>query len=50
MGFFWQKLKRAFELESDLQYTVDWVRECLCNLNAGEIQFVFIDRESLRYL
>ena len=30
----WQQLELAFELESDLQYTVDWGRKWLVDFNA----------------
>ena len=32
----WQQLELASELESDLQYTVDWGRKWLFDFNAGK--------------
>ena len=36
----WEQLELAFELESDLQDTVDWGRKWLVDFNAGKIQLV----------
>ena len=36
----WQQLELASELESDLQYTVDWGRKWFVNFNAGKTQLV----------
>ena len=38
-----QKLELAFELESDLQDTVDWGRKRLLDFNAGKTQLVSFD-------
>ena len=32
----WQKLELAFEIESDLQCTLDWDRKLLVDFNAGK--------------
>ena len=39
----WQELELAFELESDLQDTVDWGRKRLLDFNAGKTQLVSFD-------
>ena len=36
----WQQLELASDLESDLQYTVDWGRKWLVDFNAGKTQLV----------
>ena len=36
----WQQFELAFELESDLQDTVDWGRKWLVDFNAGKTQLV----------
>ena len=36
----WQQLELAFELESDLQNTVDWGRKWFVDFNAGKTQLV----------
>ena len=40
----WQQLELAFEVESDLQDTVDWGRKWLIDFNAGKTQLVSFDR------
>ena len=40
----WQQLELAFELKSDLQDTVDWVREWLVDCNAGKTHLVLFDQ------
>ena len=42
----WQELELAFELESDLQDTVDWGRKYLIYFNAGKTQLVSFDRSN----
>ena len=42
----WQQLKLAFELESDLQDTVDWGRKWLIDFNAGKTQLVSFNRSN----
>ena len=42
----WQELELAFELESDLQDTVDWGRKYLIYFNAGKTQLVSLDRSN----
>ena len=39
----WQQLELASELESDLQYTVDWGRKWFVDFNAGKTQLVSFD-------
>ena len=39
----WQQLELASELESDLQYTVDWGRNWFVDFNAGKTQLVSFD-------
>ena len=39
----WEQLELAFELESDLQDTVDWGKKWLVDFNAGETQLVSFD-------
>ena len=39
----WQQLELAFELESDLQDTVDWDWKCFIDFYAGETQLVVFD-------
>ena len=39
----WQQLELAFELESDLQDTVDWGWKCFIDFYAGETQLVVFD-------
>ena len=41
-----QQLELAFELESDLQDTVDWGRKWLVDFNGGKTQLVFFDRSN----
>ena len=36
----WQQLELASELESDLQYTVNWGRKWLVDFNVGKTQLV----------
>ena len=36
----WQQLELGSELESDLQYTVDWGRKWLVDFNAGKTQLL----------
>ena len=40
----WQQLEFTSELESDLQYTVDWGREQLVDFNGGKTQLILFDR------
>ena len=40
----WQQLKLAFELDANLQYTVDWGKKWLVDLNAWKTQLVLFDR------
>ena len=40
----WQQLEFTSELESDLQYTVDWGREQLVDFNGGKTQLISFDR------
>ena len=40
----WQQLELAFEVESDLQDTVDWGRKWLVDFIAGKTQLVSFDR------
>ena len=42
----WQQLELAFELESDLQDTVDWGRKWLVDFNAGKTQLVSFERSN----
>ena len=42
----WQQVELAFELESDLQDTVDWCRKWLGDFNAGKTQLVSFDRSN----
>ena len=42
----WQQLELAFELESDLRYTVDWGRKWLVDSSAGKTQLVSVDRSN----
>ena len=42
----WQELESASELESDLQYTVDWSKKWLVNFNAGKTQLILFDRSN----
>ena len=39
----WQQLELAFELESDLQDTVDWGKKWLVDFIAGKTQLVSFD-------
>ena len=39
----WQQLELASELESDLQYTVDWGRNWFVDFSAGKTQLVSFD-------
>ena len=39
----WQQLELAFELESDLQDTVDWGKKWLVDFIAGKTQLVLFD-------
>ena len=41
---YWQHLKLASELESDLRDTMDWVRKWIVEFNAGKTQIVSFDR------
>ena len=43
-SYLWQQLELAFEVESDLQDTVDWDRKWLVDFNAGKTQLVSFDR------
>ena len=43
-SYLWQQLELAFEVESDLQDTVDWGRKWLVDFNAGKTQLVSFDR------
>ena len=36
----------ASELESDVQYTLDWGRMCLVNFNAGKTQLVSFEQSN----
>ena len=40
----WQQLELAFELKSDLQDTVDWVREWLVDCNTRKTHLVLFDQ------
>ena len=40
----WQQLELAFELESDLQDTVDWGKKWLVDFNAWKTQLVSFDQ------
>ena len=42
----WQQLEFAFELESDLQDTVDWDRKQFVDFNAGKTQMVLFDQSN----
>ena len=42
----WQQLELAFELESDLQDTVDWGIKWLVDFNAGKTQLVSFDQSN----
>ena len=42
----WQQLELAYELESDLQGTVDWGRKWLVDFNAGKTQLVLFDQSN----
>ena len=42
----WQQLELAFELESDLQDTVDWGRKWFVDFNAEKTQLVSFDRSN----
>ena len=42
-SYLWQQLELAFELESDLQDTVDWDMKWLVDFNAGKTQLVLFD-------
>ena len=42
----WQQLELAFELESDLQDTVDWGIKWLVDFNAGKTQLVSFDKSN----
>ena len=39
----WQRTELAFELESDLQDTMDWSRKCLFDLNIGQTKLALFD-------
>ena len=41
-----QQLEWAFELEPDLQDTMDWGRKWLVNFNAGKAQLILLDRSN----
>ena len=43
LEIFWQQLELAFELESDLQVTVDWGRKWLVDFSAGKTWLVLFD-------
>ena len=43
-SYLWQQLELATELESDLQYTVDWGKKWLVDFNAGSTKLVLFDR------
>ena len=38
-SYLWQQLELAFELESDLQDTVDWGKKSLLDFNAGKLNW-----------
>ena len=40
----WHQLELAFELESNLQDTVDLGRKCLVDFNAGESKLVLFEQ------
>ena len=42
----WQQLERAVELDSDLQYTVDWCRKWPVDFNSGKTQLVLFDQSN----
>ena len=42
----WQQLEFAFELESDLQDTVDWDRKQFVDFDAGKTQMVLFDQSN----
>ena len=42
----WQQLEFAFELESDLQDTVDWDRKQFVDFDAGKTQLVLFDKSN----
>ena len=42
----WQQLEWAFELEPDLQDTMDWGRKWLVNFNVGKAQLILLDRSN----
>ena len=42
----WQQLEFAFELESDLQDTVDWGKKWIVDFNAGKTQLVLFNRSN----
>ena len=42
----WQQLEFAFELESDLQDTVDWDRKQFFDFDAGKTQMVLFDQSN----
>ena len=42
----WQQLELAFELESNLQDTVDWGKKWLVDFNAGKTQLVLFNRSN----
>ena len=42
----WQQLELASELQSDLQDTDDWSRNCLADFNAGKIPLVLFDQSN----
>ena len=39
--------EQASELESDIQHTVDWVRQWLVAFDTGKIQLVSFDRSDI---
>ena len=44
--YLWQQLELAYELESGLGDTVDWIRKWLVDFNTGKTQLVLIDRSN----
>ena len=42
----WQQLELVFELQSDLQDTVDWGKKWLVDFNAGKTQLVLFDQSN----
>ena len=42
----WQQLESTFELEFDLQDTVEWGKKWLVDFNAGKTRLVSLDRSN----